>query len=135
MRFDRSIIFVSLALGVGCNEAPVSPSTLVGDSWQLVSLRRGDSTPISVDDPSRYTLQFTGEGRVAIKSDCNSCGGSYTLDGTSLSLGQVACTRAFCGEQSLDSRFVDALERARTVSSAGDQLIMEGDAVSLRFRR
>lgn len=135
MAFRASMIIAGLLLGAACNEAPISPSDLLGDSWQLVSLRRGDATPISVEDPSRYTVQFASDDRLAVKSDCNSCGGTYTLDRNSLAVGQVACTRAFCGEQSLDSAFVDALQRARTVSSAGEQLIIEGDGVTLRLRR
>jgi heat shock protein HslJ len=75
---------VCLLFGVmtaaGCTENLTAPLDVVGGTWQLVSIKQGDADPIVVDNPSRYTLRLNEDGRAAVKSDCNSCGGSYTFD-------------------------------------------------------
>src|SRR3712207_9158923 len=80
--------------------------------------------------PPRSTL-FPYTTLFRSRSDCNSCGGAYTLSGSSLDIGPVACTRAFCGDTSLDPAFARAIERARTISVDGEQMTIRGEGVIL----
>lgn len=130
----RLLVALALSAAIACDETPTSPSDLVNLNWQLVSIARSGSAVIAVPDPARYTIQFTDGGRVAIRSDCNTCGGPYTLSAAALSLGPLACTRAFCGSTSLDSTFTDALAGARSLARTGSELVIRGNDVELRFR-
>jgi heat shock protein HslJ len=104
-------------------------------NWALVSLQREGSDPIVVQDPSRYTLRLEEDGRVAVKSDCNSCGGSYSISGSAVEFNTIACTKVACPGGSLDPDYALALEGPKTVSLDGSQMTVRGNRVTLRFRR
>ena len=120
---------------MACTGNSLEPSGVTGGTWQLVSIQRSGSDPITVADPSRYTLQFDSNGRATVKSDCNSCGGSYTLSGSTLQFMPLACTKAFCGDTSLDSVYSQALAGTKTVSLNDSRLSITGGGVTLQFRR
>jgi len=118
-----------------CGDSPVSPGDVMGTAWMLTSLQEAGSAAITVPDPSRYRVTFGDNGTVAVRSDCNSCSGPYTLSGSTVTISAMACTRAFCGEMSLDSRFTGALQKAATMSMDGEQLVVRGGGNVLRFGR
>lgn len=92
-------------IAVGCAGNPVEPSDVSGREWRLMSIQRFGNNPVVVENPSRYTLRLDEDGRAAVRSDCNTCGSSYTLNGSSLKRDPLACTRVFCGDASLDSQY------------------------------
>jgi len=135
MRLTPLVVAAGLA-AAGCKADALSPSDLMGGSWQLTSFQDGTAAAVTVTDPTRYTLSFGSDGRATVKSDCNSCGGAYSLDGGSFRMGPLACTRAFCGTASLDPAFPAALDKARAVTmDTASDLAIHGDGVTLRFRR
>ena len=93
--FFMAMAIAAALAAAACSSQPLVPSDIVGGTWQLHSIHENGSDLISVAAPSRYTLQLQGNGHVAVTNDCNSCGGSYTLSGSSLTVSQMACTRAF----------------------------------------
>jgi heat shock protein HslJ len=109
------------------------PSDTIGESWRLVSIQEAGSPPTTVENPSRYTLRLGDDGRVAVMSDCNSCGGSYTLSDSSLSFEGLVCTKVACEAGSLDPVFIRALEGATTATVDDEDLIINGSGVTLRF--
>jgi heat shock protein HslJ len=111
------------------------PSDTIGVQWRLMSLQEEGADPIVVEDPSRYTLRLEDNGQVAVKSDCNSCGGTYTLDGSSLELSPMTCTLIACPTGSLDPAFSRALEGTKTVTVDDDEMTITGSGVTLRFGR
>lgn len=134
------ILFTILAAVVagGCSETITDPSAVVGITWKLTSIQEGSSQgsgqATTVADPTRYTLRLTSEGRAEVKSDCNQCGGAYTLAEGSLLSGPLACTKVFCGDTSLDSKFVAALEASRSFRITDDDLVIESGNAVLKFR-
>lgn len=91
-----------------------------------------------VDKPENYRLEFAAAGRLRVRADCNNGNGGYTTPAAGrISLTRIAVTRKFCGEKSLDSPFLQGLERARTFRIEGGVLILEGagDNPSMRFSR
>ena len=63
---------IVLALAA-CGSTAEPPHPLDGTSWRLLSLesmsdQQGTAT---VDDPSRYTVEFGTDGRAAFRIDCN----------------------------------------------------------------
>lgn len=118
-----------------CDETPTSPSQLIGETWRLVSIDRTGSTPLVPQADRRFTIEFLDTGRVAVHADCNSCSGSYELTDGRLTIRPLACTRAFCGTDSLDTPFLQALTAAKTVQREESQLSIQAENVTLRFSR
>lgn len=119
----------------GCTDSPTAPTDITGTAWSLVSLQQSGASPIVVDAPSRYTVSFGDDGRVSVKSDCNSCGGTYTLTGSALAVQPLACTKVACPNGSLDQVYTAAIERAASIARDGDDLTVESGGATLRFRR
>jgi heat shock protein HslJ len=132
-RFFMTIAFAAATTAAACSSQPLAPSDIVGTAWQLHTVHENGSDLISVVEPSRYTLQLQESGHVAAKSDCNSCGGSYTLSGSSLTLNQVVCTKVFCGDRSLDHFYTRALDGPTTVSVNGSEMTIDGNGITLVF--
>jgi heat shock protein HslJ len=58
---------------------------------------------------ANYTVQFNPDGQVAIQADCNQVSGSYTAEGSALSITLGPSTLAACGPQSLGDQFLAQL--------------------------
>lgn len=81
---------------------------------------------IDVDDPSRYTLTFLADGKVAIRADCNRGFGTYEVfEGRRLQFGPFGVTRAMCEPGSHSERYLRELERATTFFTQDDKLYLE----------
>jgi heat shock protein HslJ len=134
MRF-RTLLAVVLVLSATACDWMTSPSDIVGETWQLVSLQEsGSSVPIVVADPSKYKVTFNSGGTLAITSDCNTCTASYTKSGTTLTISSMACTLALCTANSLDAKFTKALQAAQTIAQKGHDLTIQGGGNILLFR-
>ena len=127
-------VVIGLTLLIACSDSPTEPSDLLGVTWRLVSIEPATGSSTVVSNPERYTLEFLDDSRVAVRADCNTCGGTYAVSGDTLSFGPLACTRAFCGEQSLDTPYTQALASPLTASRDQTQLILRGAQITLRFR-
>ena len=86
-------------------------------------------------NPEQYTLRFESNNRLAVRADCNTCGGRYTLDGSSLSIGDMACTLIACPVPGLDTMFTSALaQRPFGQRLRGPSWCITGTDFTLRFR-
>lgn len=111
---------------------PAEPQ-LTGTTWRLESLQEAGGAPVDLHDQV-YTLTFEPDGSVSAQLDCNTGGGTYTVDGRSLRFGPVISTLMFCGEQSVASSFGVSLARVDHYDFAADELILSGeDGTRLRF--
>jgi heat shock protein HslJ len=129
------LLALMLAAGaIACDENPLNPTAISNITWKLESIERVGSPTITIPNPEQYTLRLEEGGRASVRADCNSCTGRYTLDGSALSMGAVACTRAFCGLGSFDGNYAAALENVRSVSVTGNQMVISGTGFTLRFR-
>ena len=103
-----SFILVSLFLLSACGTSS-SSDTITGIVWQWTSLTdrvTGEETTIS--NPENYTITFNEDGTLEGKADCNNFSGTYSQeDGFSITLG--ATTKAYCGETSLDTQYLQLL--------------------------
>jgi len=135
----KSCLVVAVMLagmtGAACDQSPTSPSEIVGKAWRLVAIDRSGLPSIAAPADRTFTLEFQDGGRLSVRADCNSCSGTVELSGSDPTIRPLACTRAFCGNDSLDTPFLQALSEARTVRIARDELTIRGESVSLRFAR
>ena len=131
----RSIVGLCLAAlaAASCMERATEPSDVLGTTWHLESLQRANAGGAVSPPGGSFTLHFRDDGRLEVRADCNGCGGSYSLDGGTLDVGLLACTRAFCPSAPFDTDYVTLLESATTVERDGDTLVLRGSAGVLRF--
>ncbi len=126
-----------LALAVfflsACDQAelPTSSSDNVGH-WELQAFEMGGNI-VAITNPERYTVEFTDEGRANIQADCNRCNGAYEARGSQLTMGPLACTRAFCGPDSFFDEYVAALGSASSFARNGNELVISYSSGTMRF--
>jgi heat shock protein HslJ len=128
-------VALALAAFAGCgDEDVVDPSAVTGVAWRLESLQRADFSVVR-PELGRYTLQLEADLSLRVRSDCNSCGGTYTLSGESFTVSPLTCTRVFCGETSLDQEYVRALQAAQSLDEDDDRLTVLAAGQTLRYVR
>lgn len=92
-----------------------SANELVGSTWGWIEYQdTAGMNDIVVGNPTRYTITFNADGSYSLRADCNRGMGSYTAAESSLSMSGAALTRAFCGDDSLDTTFTQRLTEVAT---------------------
>jgi heat shock protein HslJ len=117
--------------------ATAAAATIPTGTWRLVSLRETGQAEVAVSHPELFTAELTADGQVNLRADCNRCHGTYTAGDRRLSVGAMACTRAFCvATAPLDTTFAGLVGGAQTWTASDDQhLDLASDAGVLRFQR
>ncbi len=130
-------LVIAAALAFSCSESPSGPNepeSILG-SWELRSIQLAGQPATSVE-PGLYTADFTAEGRVSARADCNRCAASYSSSssgGANLEIGALACTRAYCGDESLFDEYAGALDGATSFERSSTSLVIRSASGSLRF--
>jgi heat shock protein HslJ len=118
-------ILVATALA-GCATAEPPATPLSGTRWQLVAFQSMDDRQGTVRpaDPTRWTIEFGADGRVAVRLDCNrgsatwkavpAAGSEPQRMSGSLSLGPLASTRVFCPGDAAGQRLVSGWPHVRS---------------------
>lgn len=104
--------------------AEATEPTLTGVTWQWVSL----ADPMGETDvpmPENYTLSFQEDGTVAIKADCNNAGGTYIIDGGTITIVIGPMTLVACPPDSLSDQFLRDLGFAATYFFEDGQLFID----------
>jgi heat shock protein HslJ len=132
-----SVILAALAVmtSVACDRSPAVEETPIGVEWRLEAITAASPRLTVPAADARYTLRLDADGRIAVRSDCNSCGGGYTLAPGTLEVTPLACTRAYCGDTSLDPRYPQYLSGARSWETIDGRLIITADEATLTFTR
>ena len=136
-----ALLAASVALTVAaCDETATSPVTgptnLVTTSpWKLQWIDRPGTGVVRAQDPERFTLDFDGQGHVLVQADCNRCNGSYSLGVNQVTVGAMACTRAFCPTAPFDTDYVGVLSGDSAVVVSGATLELISSRGTLRFSK
>ena len=80
--------------------------------WQLEQIQYSDDKLLETTSPSNYTVEFMKDGQLSIRADCNQVLGSFTEDGSSLSIDLGPTTLAACPPESIDQEYLRALQDA-----------------------
>ncbi len=77
------------------------------------------------------------EGHLSVRLDCNTGGGRYTLDGSSVKLDVTHSTMAACPPDSLAQKFMKDLAAARIVFLRDGELYLDlmYDSGTMKFAR
>ena len=93
--------------GAAQASAPSNSPSFAGTSWQLVKFQGSDGTTLTPDDRSKYTIEFSADGQLTARVDCNRGRGTWKSSGSSqLQFGPLALTRAQCPAGSLHDQIV-----------------------------
>lgn len=145
----RSVILVLVAiLANACSgpaATPTSASSASGSTaltsdqlagrWLLSSVQpAGQAAQIAPAGVS-YDLTFA-DGRASVHADCNSCGGTLTVSGQTLTIGPaLACTRAACPTMAFENLYESILGGASDAALSGSVLTLSSTRGVLRFTR
>jgi heat shock protein HslJ len=115
-----------------------SANPLIGPRWRLVEL---EGEPALAGGGARephlvFSQSDTGD-RVGGATGCNTMGGTYETDGTSIRFSQLFSTKMACVEEDRmrqETRFLKAIETADRYAITGDTLeLSAGAEVVARF--
>jgi heat shock protein HslJ len=137
-----SLSFVAFALGCSGSTATLtSPSSLdltapqLPGTWNLVSIRPAGEAEQAKPSGATYSLTLV-DGRLSTRADCNTCGGTYTLNGqTLMAAPSMACTRAACPTMAFENTYMRVLGGESAVSLSGGTLELTSPRGVLRFTR
>lgn len=77
-------------------EADPARMTLTMTKWMWQKTTYADGRVIVPSKSDKFSLTFKDDGTVAISTDCNNGGGSYTTNGQALSFGGIMSTLMYC---------------------------------------
>jgi heat shock protein HslJ len=98
---------------------------LTGAGWVADAINTGTGATSSTVGGATVTAVFGVDGAVSGSGGCNDYHGSYTIDGSSMTIGPVAATKKACADaavQQQEDRYFAALERVATWAVSGEQL-------------
>ncbi len=107
---------------------------LAGTSWQWLQM----TTPVeevTIEDPSKYNLEFLADGAVSIVADCNNGSGTYEASGGSISIKITSTSLALCEEDSFSDLFIRSLNVAAIYFEQDGDLFLDlfADAGTMQF--
>lgn len=145
--FSFGITLLVAALTAACTHSVTSPSAVAAlpssaytvaqlqGTWILSSLQRAGEARQDRPFNATYTLTFD-DSRLSTRVDCNSCGGTFSLDGTTLTAGpNLACTRAACPTMAFENAYTAILSGDSTTVVTGSTLTLTSARGTLQFVR
>jgi arginine/lysine/histidine transporter system substrate-binding protein len=99
---------------------------LGSQTWKWISSTDNSGKLVTVPNPDNYTLTFsTSDNTVQIKADCNTAQGTFTTDGSRMTITVGPMTMAACPPGSLSDQFITGLSGVAGYLFSGEQLILE----------
>ena len=104
-------------------------------TWTLTSIAVAGQAKQDRPFSAIYTLDFN-QGRLSTRADCNTCGGSYSIDGSVLTAGPgLACTRAACSTMAFENAYTGILSGDSIMAVTGSTLSLSSSRGTLKFVR
>lgn len=133
-----ALVAVGFAL-MACGSAGTPPSGPSGEpfdpqgSWELTS-GQADGAAIPIVDDHPITLTIEGS-EIGGTSACNHYGGRLTITGGRLEISDLGMTMMGCEEpvMAAEAAYTAALAAVESIGGDGDQLVLSGPNVELRF--
>ena len=106
----RSLLISSVLVCAGCDDTPSSPTPdSIDGVWRIISIQPASQPTQTAPVGVLYQVEFN-DTRVSLRVDCNTCTGSFALNGGRLTIGPtLACTRAACATAAFESAVVSLL--------------------------
>ncbi len=108
----------------------VKPAPLTGTAWNLVTYNTGSALSSTIAG-TEITATFSQDGKISGSSGCNSYSGTYTTEGDSMRISDVAGTMMACsdpkGIMEQESAYLAALGRVAAYEIDGTDLVLSDD--------
>lgn len=115
------------------SSAVLASSAVVSGTWSLQSMTRPDSSSVAITQAGQFTLQLGEDSRIALRADCNRATGYYTLIGTTLMVGPLAATKAYCPSAPLDDEYLRMIGGSTVINATATALEISSPRGTLRF--
>ena len=119
--FIYTLFMIVFTCGCGIG-SDTSQNPLEGTSWDLLYYRKSSPIP-----GTKINITFE-DGAIQGSAGCNSFGGSYQVDGHSLSIGEIYATEMYCmdpeGIMEQESFYLDFLRTTVRFQLDGDLLVL-----------
>jgi heat shock protein HslJ len=145
--FSFGVTMLFAALTAACTQSVSSPSGIAAlppsavtaaqlqGTWILSSIQPAGEAVQNRPFNATYNLTFA-DSRLSTRADCNSCGGTYSLDGTRLTAGpNLACTRAACPTMAFENAYTSILSGDSTTVVTNSTLTLSSPRGTLQFVR
>ena len=145
--FSVALPLLVAALTAACTQSVTSPTAVssppsaayttaqLEGTWTLASIQRAGGAKQDRPFNSIYTLSFN-DGRLSTRADCNSCGGSFSVEGAVLTAGpNLACTRAACPTMAFENLYTSILGGDSQIVVTGSTLTLASSRGTLQFVR
>ncbi|MEZ4640517.1 MAG: META domain-containing protein [Caldilineaceae bacterium] len=115
-------------------ESADGTASITANPWQWIAYS-GPVEQFDVETPQRFVLAFGEDNTLAVLADCNRASGSYTADGSAVTVEIGPMTRAMCPPDSRSDQFVRLLGGAAIYFFDGDNLLIDlfADGGTLTF--
>lgn len=128
-------IFLASLLVVACGEEQAPGADPFGNTtWLLVAATvDGDALVPITGRPVTFGVD---NAQIAGNSACNWYGGPISIEDGAIAIGPTSMTEMACSEEGameLEAAYLAALGRVTGFSREGDELVLTGDGVELRF--
>jgi len=92
---------------------------------------------MACNNPDMYTLTFLPDSTTRVLIDCNRGSSKYHINGNAIRIGPIATTRMMCPTGSMDARFAQQIDAARTWFMQDDTLMLDltADSGTMRLVR
>ncbi|MGF1613664.1 MAG: META domain-containing protein [Gammaproteobacteria bacterium] len=117
-------------------EADPSRMTLGMKPWTWIFAVYNDGKKITPNQPGKFIITFSSDGKFSATTDCNSISGNYQAVAKSISFGPIASTRMHC-EGSQETDFIAFLKNAQSYhfTSKGELILdLKHDSETVVFR-
>ena len=110
------LVAIFMVWHTGCKKSDINEPpdmSIVGVKWILESIQYSPVTVIPIIES--FYIRLREDFSVGMEVDCNHCGGRYSLgDNNSILFDYttIGCTEMYCGDDSMDEEFHDALKSA-----------------------
>ncbi len=103
--------------------------------WNLKSFENNVGITVPAQDQV-YNIKFLEDGTFSGKSDCNEINGHFTVDSlNSLNIENIVTTKVYCGKESLDEEYYNAIHDARSYEINKNELYIQyGNNSKLYFK-
>ncbi|MGQ9481730.1 META domain-containing protein [Chloroflexus sp.] len=131
----RVIMLLLVMFLVACTNRSTPTTDLTNRQWQLIELEGQPPLPLE----QALSMAFDSTGRISGFAGCNSFSGDYHINGTTITLSNVAMTLIACADDAVTSQemmFHQALQAVTQYELDAGTLTLrdENGAVRLRFQ-
>jgi len=129
-----SLVVTSFVLGACAHDvaAPTpqmsakgTEQQLAGTVWKWTESLFNDDKRWTPADPNTYHIEFTPQGTVSVRADCNRAAGMYTTDGHRLTITLGPSTQVACPPGSLGDEYVRQLGMVTSYLFHSGNLVLE----------